>query len=109
MEPALCAVVAPSHADNNKTFSTVGVPPDVRRVQLLDKIAVVNKTKSKEWSNKKLSQVEKVVGVEVLVMIKKGNKIETIIRIATIIITISLSILPSSTLVMVTSGLRLTV
>ena len=54
-----------SHAGNNKICS--------RRVQLLDKIAVVNKTKLKEWSNKEMSRVEKEVGAEVLVMIKKGN------------------------------------
>ena len=43
----LSAVVAPSPADNNKSCSTVGVPEDARRVQLLEKIAVVNQTKSK--------------------------------------------------------------
>ena len=64
----LSAVVAPSHAVNNKTFSTVGGPPDVRRVQLLDKIADVNKTKSKEWSSNELSQVKTEVGAEVLVI-----------------------------------------
>ena len=55
----LSAVVAPSPADNNKFCSTVGVPEDARHVQLLEKIAVVNQTKSKKWSNNELSQVEK--------------------------------------------------
>ena len=40
-------------------------------------------------------------------MIKEGNQIEIVIRIAKPITTISPSILPCSTLVMVTSGLRL--
>ena len=69
----VAAVVAPSPADSNKYCSTVGVCEDGRRVQLLKKIAAVYKTKSKKWSNIELSQVEKEVGAEALVMIKKGN------------------------------------
>ena len=34
----LSAVVAPSPADNNKSCSTVGVPEDARRVQLLERL-----------------------------------------------------------------------
>ena len=69
----LAAVVAPSPADSNKYCSTVGVREDGRRVQVLEKIAAVYKTRSKKWSNIELSQVEKEVGAEALVMIKKGN------------------------------------
>ena len=69
----VAAVVAPSPADSNKYYSTAGVCEDGRRVQLLEKIAAVYKAKSKKWSIIELSQVEKEVGAEALVMIKKGN------------------------------------
>ena len=51
----LSAVVAPSPADNNKSCSSVGLPKYARRVQLLEKIVVVNQTKSKKWNNNELS------------------------------------------------------
>ena len=50
----LSAVVAPSPADNNKSCSTVGVPENARRVQLLEKIAVVNQTKSKKMEQQQI-------------------------------------------------------
>ena len=44
----------PSPADHNQSCSAVGVPKDARHVQLLEKIAAVNETKSKKMEQHRI-------------------------------------------------------